>query len=58
VSIVVDITELSQMMEAAGVTVGAVLTLLKLRHLVKQRQAGLVMRLCSTLEFQNYRKLQ
>jgi hypothetical protein len=45
VQIVVDITEISAMVAAAGVLIGVVFTILELRHLVKQRQTDLVTRL-------------
>jgi hypothetical protein len=47
VSIVVDITEISAMVAAAGVIVGVALTFLELRHLREQRQTDLVNRLYS-----------
>ena len=46
-SIVVDITEISAMVAAAGVIVGVALTFLELRHLREQRQTDLVNRLYS-----------
>jgi hypothetical protein len=67
---VVDITEISAMVAAAGVLVGVVLTVLELRHLRKQRQTDLVVKLYSAftsddflvsllkvvnLEFEDYR---
>ena len=66
----VDITEISAMVAAAGVLVGVALTVLELRNLVKQRQTDLVERLYSifisedfmtallktmNLEFEDYR---
>ncbi len=66
----VDITEISAMVAAAGVLVGMVLTVLELRHLRKQRQTDLVVRIYSdfrsddflaalmktrSLEFEDYR---
>jgi hypothetical protein len=42
---VVDITEISAIVAAAGVLVGVVLTVQELRHLVRQRQTDLVTRL-------------
>ncbi|MGA2310425.1 MAG: hypothetical protein ABSG57_12880 [Candidatus Bathyarchaeia archaeon] len=41
----VDITEISAVVAAAGVLVGVVFTVLELRHLAKQRQTDLVTRL-------------
>jgi hypothetical protein len=41
----VDITEISAIVAAAGVLVGVVLTVQELRHLVRQRQTDLVTRL-------------
>jgi hypothetical protein len=41
----VDITEISAMVAAAGVLIGVVFTILELRHLVRQRQTDLVTRL-------------
>jgi hypothetical protein len=43
----VDITEVSAIVAAAGVIVGVVLTVLEVRNLVKQRQTDLIMRLYS-----------
>jgi hypothetical protein len=43
----VDITEISAIVAAAGVLVGVVFTVLELRHLRKQRQTDLVVRLYS-----------
>jgi phosphomannomutase len=47
VSIVVDITEISAMVAAAGVMVGVVYYILEMRHQSKVRQTDLVMRLYS-----------
>ena len=47
-SIVVDITEMSAIVAAAGVLVGVVFAVLQLRDLVKTRQTDLVMRLYSS----------
>jgi hypothetical protein len=41
----VDITEISAIVAAAGVLVGVVLTVLELRHLRKQRQTDLLVRI-------------
>ena len=41
----VDVTQISAVVAAAGVIVGVVFTVLELRHLVKQRQTDLVTRL-------------
>jgi hypothetical protein len=52
----VDITEISAMVAAAGVLVGVVYYILDMRHQSKVRQTDLVMRLYSTFgskEFQN-----
>ncbi len=43
----VDLTEISAIVAAAGVLVGVVLTVLELRHLAKQRQTDLVTKLSS-----------
>ena len=43
----VDITEISAIVAAAGVLVGVVLNVLELRHLRKQRQTDLVVKLYS-----------
>ena len=43
----VDLTEISAIVAAAGVLVGVVLTVLELRHLRKQRQTDVVVRLYS-----------
>jgi hypothetical protein len=45
VSGVLGITEISAIVAAAGVIIGVVLTVLELRHLVKQRQMDLVTKL-------------
>ena len=45
----VDLTEISAVVAAAGVLVGVVLTVQELRHLVKQRQTDLVTRLASDI---------
>jgi len=45
----VDITEISAMVAAAGVLVGVVFTVMELRNLVKQRQTDLVTRLSSDI---------
>jgi len=42
---VVDITEISAIVAAAGVLVGVVFTVLQLRDLVKTRQSDLLMRM-------------
>ena len=50
-----DIPSISAIIAAAGVLVGVVLTVLELRHLVKQRQTDLIMKLYSdfdNIEFQ------
>jgi hypothetical protein len=47
VSIVVGITEISAIVAAAGVLIGVVFTVLELRHLRKQRQTDIVVRLYS-----------
>jgi len=55
VSIVVDITEISAIVAAAGVLVGVVYYILEIRNQTKMRQTDLVMRLYSqfsNLEFQ------
>jgi hypothetical protein len=46
---VVDVTEISTIVAAAGVLVGVVLTVLELRHLRKQRDTDLLMRLAPWL---------
>ena len=51
----VDITEVSAIVAAAGVIVGVVLTVLEIRNLVRQRQTDLIMKLYSdfdNIEFQ------
>jgi hypothetical protein len=51
----VDITEVSAIVAAAGVLVGVVLTVLEIRNLVRQRQTDLIMKLYSdfdNIEFQ------
>ena len=56
VSIVVDITEISAIVAAAGVLVGVVYYILEIGHQTKIRQTDLVMKLYSqfsNLEFQN-----
>jgi len=45
VSIVLDITEISAIVAAAGVIIGVVLTVQEIRHLVRQRQTDLVTKL-------------
>ncbi|MGA3192029.1 MAG: hypothetical protein ABSD73_05880 [Candidatus Bathyarchaeia archaeon] len=51
----VDVTEISAIVAAAGVLVGVVLTVLEIRNLVRQRQTDLIMKLYSdfdNIEFQ------
>jgi hypothetical protein len=48
VSIVVDITEISAIVAAAGVMVGVILTVLELRNLLRQRKTDLVTSLYSS----------
>ena len=50
----VDITEISAMVAAVGVLVGVVLTVLELRHLRKQRQTDLLMRLYSVFSMDDF----
>jgi len=49
-----DIPSISAIAAAAGVLVGVVLTVLELRHLVKQRQTDLLMRLCSVWQTKDW----
>jgi hypothetical protein len=51
----VDITEISAVVAAAGVLVGVVLAVLELRSLVKQRQAEVLLQLHSTWGSKEYR---
>jgi hypothetical protein len=51
----VDITEISAVVAAAGVLVGVVLAVLELRNLVKQRQAEVLLQLHSTWGSKEYR---
>ena len=52
----VDITEISAMVAAAGVLVGVVFTVLQLRDLVKTRQTDLIMRVYSHYGSEGFQK--
>jgi hypothetical protein len=52
----VDITEISAIIAAAGVLVGVVFTILQLRDLVKTRQTDLIMRLYSRYGSEGFQK--
>jgi hypothetical protein len=52
----VDITEVSAIVAAAGVLVGVVLNVLELRHLRKQRQTDLVVKLYSAFTSDDFLK--
>jgi len=51
-----DITEISAVVAAAGVLVGVILTVLELRHLVKQRKTDLVTNLYSIYSSEAFQK--
>lgn len=51
-----DITEISAIVAAAGVLVGVILTVLELRHLVKQRKTDLVTNLYSIYSSEAFQK--
>ena len=57
-SIVVDITEISAVVAAAGVLVGVVFAVLQLRDIAKTRQTDLVMRLYSRYGSEGFQKTQ
>ena len=52
----VDVTEISAIVAAAGVLVGVVIAVLELRNLVNQRQADMVMRLYATFGSAEFQK--
>jgi hypothetical protein len=52
----VDITEISAVVAAAGVLVGVALTVLELRHFFKQRQTQLVVELSSQTRSREYKE--
>jgi hypothetical protein len=52
----VSITEISAIAAAAGVLVGAALTVLELRHFSKQRQTQLVVELSSQTRSREYKE--
>ena len=54
VSIVVDITEISAMVAAAGVMIGVVYYILEIRHQARTRQTDLVMKLYSEIGSKEY----
>jgi hypothetical protein len=56
VSIVVDISEISAIVAAAGVLVGGVIAVLELRNVVKQRQADMVIGLYATFGSAEFQK--
>jgi hypothetical protein len=51
-----DTPSISAIVAAAGVLVGVVLTVMELRHLVKQRQTDLIMRLYSRFGSEGFQK--
>jgi hypothetical protein len=53
---VVDVTEISAVIAAAGVLIGVVFTVLQLRDLVKTRQTDLIMRLYSRYGSEGFQK--
>jgi hypothetical protein len=50
----IGITEISAIVAVAGALVGVVVTVLELRHLVKQRRTDLLVGLCSTMQSKDW----